>query len=586
MEVANHSSSRKLSWKEILSWPVLAGTRDLTTVAERRPVILLNILALGLSALVLTLGPYFYTLKPSLFYIVGVPIEAIGFLSIIVLNHYKQYYHATLQMLIVNSLFAIYWSTVLGAGISLDLFFGFVCVIIFHLSGTLFAYKKKAPLIWLVITILLAVGVALNSIFDFIKPIELSSRIAFIMRCCTTVGLLVFIGLVMASYITQIKSLLISERKLKEIAESRSTFLRETYHELRTPLNAIFGIAQLAQRRKQQYSEEERDELDDLFAACYIARNIINNVLDMSRVDSGKFYNLIKSPLNLKECVGHCVAMNSYLANSRGITIKNAYNTAMPSIINSDQLILTKIINNVLSNAVKFAPGNSEIALTTNLEEQQIVFRVKNQGVIDPEVAGRIFDPFVSGRSQMMEGTGLGLVITKHLLELMGGEIALEEDTTCTVFRFSIPLELTEGLPARTTGSFKKNCFAGAKALVIEDNQLDASLAKKILTEMGITPVHCQDGAVAMPLIATEKPDIIITDINMPGYNSKDLLAQLRGIPELKDIPVIVVSGDAFKEVKDEMMTAGANAFLEKPVHFMELYQELSKHLPHYHALL
>ncbi|WP_160715326.1 hybrid sensor histidine kinase/response regulator [Chitinophaga solisilvae] len=589
MEVANHSSSRKLSWKEILSWPVLAGTRDLNSVVDRRQVIVLNnILALVLSAMVLGIGSYFYALTHSIYFVIGVPVETLCFWAVIYLNHRKLYYYANLQTLVVNAIFAAYWSTVLSAGISPELVFAFIMLIIFHLASTLILYKKKAPIIWLVVSVILAGIVIINAFTHFVVPLELTPRIAFVMRAFTSVALSVLILLTLSSYMTQIRNLLRSERRLKEIAESRSIFLRETYHELRTPFNAIFGIAQLFQRRKNQYTEAEKQEIDDLFASCYIARNIINNVLDMSRVDSGKFYHVIKKPVNLKECVSHCVAMNSYLANSRGIFINNEFDTRIPASVESDQLLLTKVINNVLSNAVKFAPGNSAVTISTCLEEEKIVFRVKNLGVIEPEIAGRIFDPFVSGRNQMMEGTGLGLCITKHLLELMEGSIALEQDETETIFAFNIPLETAEvqqPVSTRTAGYFKKNCFAGASALVIEDNLLDASLAKKILIEMGIRTIHCQDGSQAFDIITAEKPDIILTDINMPGYKSTDMLHLLRSTTEVKDTPVIVVSGDVFKEVKDEMMEAGANAFLGKPIHFTELYLELSKHLPQYYAM-
>ncbi|HEY9259790.1 hybrid sensor histidine kinase/response regulator [Chitinophaga sp.] len=588
MESNNYTLAYSL--KEILLAPLFAGTRGLEKMEDKRPVVIVNGVALLMIAIVLAVGSYFYVLKNSIFFLIGVPFEVICFSTVITLNYGRKYFQATLFMLVINVIFVTYWSIVLGAGISTEMLMVFISLIIFHLSGSLFLHTERTLIYGcLAVSVLLMIGVVVNAFYHLIKPLNLNPGIAVTMRGYTTTALFLLIVFVMSTYVSQIKYLLISERKLKEISERKSVFLRETFHELRTPLNAIFGNAQLFQRRKDKYSDSEKLEIEQLFASCYLARNLINNVLDMSRIDSGKFYSIIKEPVNLKECIAHCVTMNSYIAGSRGITIKNSFDYELPLIINSDQLILTKIINNVLSNAVKFAPGYSNVVFSAMKKEEQIIFSIQNKGVIDRKISNNIFDPFVSGRNQFVEGTGLGLGITKHLVELFAGAIRLETDEAKqhTIIVIEIPLEVSSGkIAEQEPVQFRKNCFAGSTVVIIEDELLSATLLTKILTEMGIRPILCTDWEIASNTIKLEKPDAIISDLNLPGMCGKELLQHLRNNTEIKGIPILIVSGDAFSSVKEEMLAAGADAFISKPVHFKELYTELSKHLPQYHALL
>lgn len=576
--------------KDILLTPLYAGTEGLVKPEEKRPVVIVNGVALLMISLVLGVGSYFYLLKNSIFFLVGVPLEVLCFSAVLRLNYLKRYFQATLFMLVINVLYVTYWSIVLGAGISTEMLMVFVSLIVFHLSGSLFLQKERGLIYGcLAVSVLLMAGVLVNAYYHLVKPLDLNPAIALTMRGYTTAALFMLIVFVMSTYVAQIRYLLMSERKLKEISERKSIFLRETFHELRTPLNAIFGNAQLFERRKDEYTESEQLEIEQLFSSCYLARNLVNNVLDMSRIDSGKFYNVIKEPVNLNECVAHCISMNSYIAGSRGITIKNAFDEQLPAIINSDKLILTKIINNVLSNAVKFAPGDSQVIFCSIKKEDRLLFKIQNKGVIDTNIAKNLFDPFVSGRNQFVEGTGLGLGITKHLVELFNGTIQLdqEDSRSHTTIVIDLPLETTAGkVQEQANKQFRKNCFSGSSALVIEDELLSATLLTKILTEMGIRPVLCADWESAAASIKLEKPDVIISDLNIPGMCGKELIQQIRNNTELKSIPVLIVSGDAFSSVKEEMLAAGADAFIAKPVHFRELHLELSRHLPQHHALL
>lgn len=568
---------------DIIGKPIFAGTEGMANAANRKSVIVINSLALVVGAMVVGVGSYFYLLTSSLLVLIPVIIETFSFLSVIALNSRKRFVEANLVMLVAHCIFAVYWSIVLDAAISTELLIAFLFLIIFHLSGSFIVYKeKKTIIVCLVLVVLLTIAVQLNRMYHTITPLPINPTVQVTMRGITSVAFLILIALIMSTYLGKIQVLLLSERQLKEISERKSAFLRETFHELRTPLNAIFGNAQFLQQRKQSYELPERQEIENLYAASYIARNIVNNVLDMSRIDSGKFYVLIKEPLNLKETIALCVAMNSYLAASRGIIINITYSEKLPLAINSDKLLLTKIFNNILSNAVKFAPDNSLVQFKCYPIEEQIIFEIRNEGTIAPEIADKIFDAFVTTRSQLSEGTGLGLAITRHLIELFGGRIALKpNDNDCTIVSFNIPLETTtDTVTSHHAFQYRKNCFFGATAVVIEDDLPSSTLLKKVLEEMGIQPFLCSDAKESIAVIKENKPTVIISDLNMPGLNGKELLGIINSHHDLKGIPVLIISGDAFSTVKEELLEAGAAAFITKPVHFKELYQELSKQLP------
>jgi signal transduction histidine kinase/CheY-like chemotaxis protein len=568
---------------DIIGKPIFAGTEGMENSANRKSVIVINSLALVVGAMVIGVGGYFYLLTSSLLVLIPMIIETLSFLSVIVLNSRKRFVEANLVMLVAHCIFAVYWSIVLDAAISTELLLAFLFLIIFHLSGSFIVYKeKKTIMVCLTMVILLTIAVHLNRVYHVITPLSISPAVQSTMRGITSVAFLVLIALIMSTYLGKIQVLLLSERQLKEVSERKSAFLRETFHELRTPLNAIFGNAQFLQQRKQHYELPERQEVENLYAASYIARNIVNNVLDMSRIDSGKFYVLIKEPLNLKETIALCVAMNSYLAASRGVTINIEYSAELPQAINSDKLLLTKIFNNVLSNAVKFAPDNSLVRFKCYAIEEQIIFEISNEGAINPEIAGKIFDAFVTTRSQLSEGTGLGLAITRRLVELFGGKIALKpNDNDQTIVCFNIPLETTtDAVNTHHAFEYRKNCFYGATAVVIEDDLPSCTLLKRVLEEMGIQPILCNDAQESITVISENKPTVIISDLNMPGLNGRELLGIVNNHKELKGIPVLIISGDAFSTVREELLEAGAAAFITKPVHFKELYQELSRQLP------
>jgi signal transduction histidine kinase/CheY-like chemotaxis protein len=423
-----------------------------------------------------------------------------------------------------------------------------------------------------------------NIYWNLVTPLSLDPKIIVTMRWFTGAAMLVVILSILISYVTQINNLLRTAENLKDASERKSVFLREVFHEIRTPMNAIFSISQLFTLNRSTTRASNNKEIDQLFAACYLTRNIINHVLEMARIESGNFYTVKKEPILLRDCVSHCIAVNSYLAASRGIQIRSEVDEELNLPINSDSLILTKIFNNILSNAVKFADGNSWIEFRCTLKGREILFSVTNEGAIDSETADKMFSRFFSKREQF-EGTGLGLSIVKHLISLLGGEISLgpfdRANPTKTTMLFTIPYERGNGkLLKYSLSQFRRGCFSGAKVLVIDDDVTSSELLSKLLKEMGVIPTICTEVDNIKELVEINSPNLIISDLNMPKINGKQIIQHLRNDTEVKSIPIIIISGDAFQ--KDEVLTAGADAFIIKPVLIRELYLELAKHFQHH----
>ncbi|RBL90120.1 hypothetical protein DF182_27010 [Chitinophaga flava] len=569
--------------KTMLLKPILAGTTENAEDVEKRSTIVLNLMAVVLIILVASVGGYFYFLKPSALFLIGVPIETLGFLSVIFLNRSKQYYNANLLMLVTNAIFIGYWSTVLGPAISLELLLAFITVITFYLASAFILYKKSKILL-LCIAGCLGVGayMILNSYYNFVAPLEINRNITIIMRWSTSIVLLIFILGLLMSYTTQINSLLHEARRLKAISDRKSIFLQDTFHEVRTPINAVFSIAQLLKLDKQPAQNE--DLYNSLYDSCYITRNIINNVLEMSRIESGKFYTVKKENISFGNCLKRCVAANGYIASSRGIRINHTISPLlMHNPIYSDELILTKILNNLLGNAVKFSKGESEIQVDCTADNNVLIIKVTNEGVIDPNITDKLFGRFVT-ENKNGTGTGLGLAITKDLAQHLGGQVALMPDSTGAekvTIVCELPYEPAIACKQNTPGTqLRRNTFYGARVLLVEDDLLGASLLQKFLKGLGINPVICTNGATVIDKIRAERPHVIISDLSMEGFHGAALVKFVKSDPELKSIPILIISGDAFS--KEEILNTGAAGFLLKPVHFDDLYMALAPLLPNH----
>ncbi|MBV8252126.1 MAG: response regulator [Chitinophaga sp.] len=554
----------------------------------RRPIQYINTLAFLGSMLVFILGGVFYGLVKSIYILMPLVLEGFGMLAVIACNWRREYNKANFLMFAIHYIAAGYWTTLLGNAIPIEVVISFL--LIFLTCGSFLVYTAKRIRVYSLLSIgVLLIAIQCNTYFRWIAPIPLEPQAAFTMRLCTTGGMLSFILFVIYAFVREIDILLHSLRQSNSVLIANAAFLRETFHELRTPLNSIFGAAQLLDIQIQERADNPvvkdiAPEIRNVLGSGLLAKEIIDNVLDFKKIEAGKFYEIKAEKMNLQQSMEQCIRMNQYVANLRGISIRLDYQLPSAGGI-CDEIIFKKIFNNLLSNAVKFAADKSEILITATPTSNGGSFSIQNQGTVSQDKINTMFLPFESERNNFMEGTGIGLHLTQQLIELLNGRIIVSCDGKDTIFTFHLPFESCQINRSKVEAmGVNPTEFAGIRAVIVDDNEMNQHILQKFVSRTGANTVVCANGQEGLDATISGKPDIIISDAHMPIMDGKQMLEQIRQIPGLQEVPIIIVSGDAFNNYNaDEseiMLKAGANAYLKKPVSFRELYNVMKLHLP------
>lgn len=533
-------------------------------------------------------------------------IECCLLSAIILTNHLGKHAAAGMALIIINNVSIQYYSAIMGRVTEVHLLFIFLV----GLSLLVFERDKPRRVFSIVFTIFAFLIGEINMYHGFISPIvppEDHSNAQFVIRWVTIPSILILDLVVIYYYVRNIERLRLREMmhvqemletvkehnkdleiltaQLAKATDAKTVFVRETSHEIRTPLNAIFGISQLLQLKVEQDRSLApiRQLADHLYAASYNTRDIINNVLEFSRIEAGKLDTPQAAAFNVREWVDGIVNMHQYVASVKTVKVRSTLDKEIPQLILGDKILLTKTLNNLLSNAIKFTPQESTVTLDIFKNESKWCLQVTDQGEgIRADRQSTIFDAFVTERNIFLEGTGLGLHITRHLVNTMGGEIKvyskIGKGTTFTVI---LPLKIpTEVCCNNEVDDDPRSVnLTDTSILIIEDDKMSQMVLSRFLSGMGSRIILAADGIEGLLLARASRPDIIILDSHIPGMSGKDTLAEIRMDKELKNIPVIIASGDAFKETSEELLLAGANEYLVKPIDFKVLHTTLSKYL-------
>ena len=386
--------------------------------------------------------------------------------------------------------------------------------------------------------------------------------------------------------------------RLRMAAESanaaKSTFLNNMSHDIRTPMNAIIGFTNIA--LKQNPKPGIKACLDKIRDSSEHLLTLINDVLDISRIESGKI-QFSPVPVDITEVADAVVNLTHGFLSNRNITFQCNLEEPETRYVLADALRIREVLVNILGNAVKFTKDGGQIRFDAGYrpgaDGQHIVvcYRIADTGVgMSEEYVEHIFDEFSQeeniARTQY-KGTGLGMAITKRYVDLMGGTITVEskkgEGSTFTV---ELPLEVTEEsrLPKRDR-SAGSNDLTGVKVLMAEDNDLNAEIAAIQLEELGTQVTRAADGQEAVDIFA-QKPagtfDIILMDIMMPEMNGFEATAAIRSLPNRPDamhIPIIAMTANAFAEDVQASLDAGMNGHLSKPIVIDEVVKAISRNI-------
>jgi len=381
---------------------------------------------------------------------------------------------------------------------------------------------------------------------------------------------------------------LTSARDRAEIAnQTKSTFLASMSHELRTPLNGILGYAQILQRdlsitTRQQHGLSVIEQSGDHLL------NLINDVLDLAKVESGKI-ELYQIDFNLPLFLNGVSEIIKIRARHKGIDFDLKYTNELPNGVHGDERRLRQILLNLLGNAVKFT-DEGRVTLEVESEEYKgehigslvsLSFKIEDTGLgISPENLESIFEPFkqVGEQERQTKGTGLGLAISNNLVELMGGQLNVSSQINVgTQFRFEITLPIVGYNFAKVSTQRPIIGIKGesSKILVVDDNLENQAVVVDLLSPLGFEVKTANGGYQGLEQAIKWQPDVIIADLIMPEIDGFELIRQLRQSPILKEKIIIASSASVYEEDKKRSSSVGSDAFLPKPIQIATLLEQL-----------
>ncbi|MGN1090075.1 MAG: ATP-binding protein, partial [Huintestinicola sp.] len=372
---------------------------------------------------------------------------------------------------------------------------------------------------------------------------------------------------------------------------AKTTFLNNMSHDIRTPMNAIMGFTGIA--LKQDTNPEVRNCLEKISQSSEHLLTLINDVLDISRIESGKI-KFNPAPVKITDITDIVLSIVHGFLTNRNITFNTNIETPETPYVLADSVRIREVLVNILGNAVKFTDDGGTITFETsylkgpNPDSIMVRYRISDTGVgMSKEFLEHIFDEFSQEENDartQYKGTGLGMAISKRYVDLMGGSIFVESEKGAgSVFTVEFPMELTEESMVKVQNLPASNVdLNGISILLAEDNDINAEIATIQLEELGIKITRASDGDEAVKLFAENPPetfDMIFMDIMMPkknGYEATMAIRELSDRPDARSIPIIAMTANAFVEDIQASLDAGMDGHLAKPIVMDEVLKTIS----------
>ncbi|MCA1940476.1 MAG: PAS domain S-box protein [Caenispirillum bisanense] len=384
---------------------------------------------------------------------------------------------------------------------------------------------------------------------------------------------------------TDITELRLAQEEAERANEAKSAFLSSMSHELRTPLNAILGFAQLLEAsRKDPLTDKQKSHVQHILKGGQHLLDLINEVLDLARIEAGKLTLSIED-ISPADVIDECLSITETLAERRGIAVQRAFALPLPGV-RADYTRLKQVLLNLLSNAVKYNREEGRITLAVGPGAPGMLrFAVTDTGRgIPADKFVSLFEPFnrLGAETTEVEGTGIGLTITRELTERMGGTIGVESEVGVgSTFWVEMPLsEARLDLPVEieALGDATADASAGPslRVLYVEDNPANMRLMEEVMEELGNVDLRTAHTAeLGIELAVRERPDLILMDVNLPGMDGFQALAILREQPETRTTPIIALTANATASSIQKGIAAGFTAYLTKPVVIPQLMQAI-----------
>lgn len=380
-----------------------------------------------------------------------------------------------------------------------------------------------------------------------------------------------------------------SREKALQEAEEKRRFLAYMSHEFRTPLSSVIGFAE--QLQQSEMNEEQFEHLSGILGSSEILLTTVNDILDLSKLEAGKM-TFLQNPFRPEQTLHQCIRSFEQMIKEKGLNIKT--NIVKPKhVLVGDEVRLRQVVNNLISNAVKYTlKGSITIDAFVTVQNGKSILQVtvEDTGIgISAGHLANIFNEYSrvhsdDSFSKWIIGTGLGLTVTKRLVEEMGGGIEVKsEKGKGSIFSFQIPYATgtADALPSKISEAVNVIHVPNLRILIADDDYFNVLLLKTILKRTGATIDLVDNGEEAFNKIVSGNYDILLSDMFMPRIDGLELTRKVRALPDLdkSKIPIVMITGNVTTEAADNMVKAGVSAYLFKPYQQKELFDIISKYI-------